>query len=221
MKRIHISLALVTLAGLFTLWVVRSRTGISPPSQACQKQRPDSEPVPKVTLAPMQASIPSSGACSVHPVERVPQPPQSEAPASPSSKLQKQMAVIKSESRDPGETEREAIRATAEFLAIQPASRSAFEAAARQSVFELKMALTALKGDLSAPAQEALSPAARSDARHQAEARYAAARRRAFDRVQPFLVGSTNAKEFQWGFDSWVATVSAQTQPADAESAGK
>jgi hypothetical protein len=161
------------------------------------------------------------GTSSVHPVEKYTPSPDSEDQATPSAKLRKRLSAIPRHSKDPDEAEREAIRATAEYLSIPPASLLAFEEAARQSVLELEMALAARKEELAGLAQEGLSPAEANDTRLMAMARYAAARRKALDRLQPFLYGCTNAKEFQWGFDSWVATVSAQAQRVNLVSVGK
>ncbi|HEV3029470.1 MAG TPA: hypothetical protein VG457_17960 [Planctomycetota bacterium] len=168
----------------------------------------------------MSVSVPTLGTTSVHPLEKSPPSPDSEAQAIRSAKLQARISDVKRTSKDPGETQREAIRATADYLSIPPASRLAFEEAARQSVLELEMALAALRGDLAELAQKGLSPAAGSKPRRLAEDRYAAARRNALDRLQPFLSGSTNAKEFQWGFESWAATISAQAPQVHPVSAG-
>lgn len=217
MKKMHISVALVTLAGLLALWATRARTGIA---QAPQSLKSASEPAPEVTLPPMPENVPTVGTSPVHPLEKFKPSPPSEAQAISSAKLQKRMSAIQRDSQDPDEAKREAIRATAEYLSIPPASRLAFEEAARQSVLELEMAFAALRGDLAELAQKGLSLAAGSNPRRLAEARYAAARRNALDRLQPFLSGSTNAKEFQWGFESWAATVSAQAQQVHPASAG-
>jgi hypothetical protein len=221
MKKLHISVALVTFAGLLALWAARARTGISQAPRAPQSQRSGLEPVPEMILPSMPVSVPALGTSSVHPVEKSTASPDSEAQAIPSAKLQKRISAIKQDFGDPGEAKREAIRATAEYLSIQPASLLAFEEAARQSVLELEMALAARKGDLAGLAPKGLSPPEASNTRRLAEARYAATRRNALDRLQPFLSGCTNAQEFQWGFDSWAATVSAQAQPVNTVSAGK
>jgi hypothetical protein len=147
--------------------------------------------------------------------------PGSAAPADPSAELRKRIAALKRTSRDPAEIEREAIRATAEFLSIPPASQSAFVEEARQSILELELALAALKADLAVLAEKREAPPSGSQERRLAEARYALSRRNALDRLQPFLSGCTNAKEFQWGFDSWAATVSARAQDVNPLSAGK
>jgi len=221
MKKVQVVMALVTVAGLSALWVARSRTGISEVPRATQPRGPRSEPAPDVILPPAPVGVLTSGASRIHPVEKSTPIPGSEAPVDPSAKLRKHIADLQRTSRDPGETQREAIRATADYLSIQPASIPAFEEAARQSVLERELAWATLKADLATLAEKETSPAGGTSTRRLAEARYAFARRKALDRLQPFLRDGTNAKEFQGGFDAWAAAVSVQAEQINTVSAGK
>jgi hypothetical protein len=220
MKMVHGIMALVTSAGLFALWVARSSTGVSEVPRAAHARSSDSEPAAEGRVSPKPSSVPTSGSASALPGVKT-MPPGSEAPGDPSAELRRRIAPLNRSSRDPGESEREAIRATAEYLSIPAASLPDFEGAARQSVLEVELALAALKADLEVLAQSQLSPAPGSSGRRLAEARYAVARRNALDRLQPFLSRSAHAKEFQWGFDSWAAAVSTPAEQVPAVSPGK
>jgi len=221
MKTVQVVMALVTVAGLSALWVARSRTGISEVPRATQPRGPRSEPAPELILPQAPVGVPTSGASLVHPVEKATPTPGSETPVDPSAELRKRIADLKRTSRDPGETQREAIRATADYLSIRPASIPAFEEAARQSVLERDLAWATLKADLATLAEKDPSPAEGSSTRRLAEARYAVARRKSLDRLQPFLRDGPHAQEFQWGFDAWAAAVSAQAEQVYSVSAGK
>jgi hypothetical protein len=102
-----------------------------------------------------------------------------------------------------------AIRKTAEHLSIEPGSRPAFQAAARQSVQDMEQARALRSREVSALG--VVSPAVGEEFRRSTE-HYAAAREGALGRMEPYLGQSPACQEFRQGFDSWAGLVTAKSK---------
>jgi hypothetical protein len=104
-----------------------------------------------------------------------------------------------------------AIQRTAEHLSIEAGSRTAFQAAARQSVKDMDEARALRSREVSALG--VVSPAVGEELRRSGE-RYAAAREGALSRIEPYLGQTPACQEFREGFDSWAGLVAAKGQGA-------
>ena len=107
-----------------------------------------------------------------------------------------------------GDSEREAIRATAKYLALEPSSLTAFEAIARQSIQDLDLALAIRQQELLMPIPQGMTRKAQVEMSRQSVARFNDARRRALERMEPYLNQTSIHQEFRGEFDTWAATLS-------------
>ena len=86
----------------------------------------------------------------------------------------------------------------------------AFEESARRSVEGFQQATRVRQQELSTPVFK-LAPAAQIQRSRDSDARFHAARLRALARVEPFLDESAVHLEFRRQFDTWAATIAAQS----------
>lgn len=107
-----------------------------------------------------------------------------------------------------GDPQQKAIRATAAYLGVEGASLAAFDAAARQSIQELELAVTVRQQELLAPVPEGLTRQGQIELSRLSDARYDAARRRALGWMEPYLNRSSGHQEFRRDFDTWATTLS-------------
>ncbi len=186
MKRIHAWIALGTLASLGLIMIARPEPGASEPPRRARTVRELTPPAPEVR-------------------ELRPDPP----PPRPSGAAVLWTPPTSGSSRDAAQ---EAIEAAAAYLSVERSSRAAFAEAARESVRELEQALVSRQQDLSAPISENLPEDVRKEIGSRSEAEFEAARRRALERLEPFLNRSLEHLEFRRSFDTWASTVSAMSQ---------
>jgi hypothetical protein len=102
-----------------------------------------------------------------------------------------------------------AIRKTAEHLSIDAGSRTAFLAAARQSVKDMDEARALRSREVSALG--VVSPSVGDEFRRSTE-RYAAAREGALGRIEPYLGQTPACQDFRQDFDSWAGLVAAKAE---------
>jgi hypothetical protein len=102
-----------------------------------------------------------------------------------------------------------AIHKTADHLSIEVGSRTAFQAAARQSVLDMEQARVLRCREVSALGM--VSPSVGDEFRRSIE-RYAAAREGALGRIEPYLGQTPACQEFRQDFDSWAGLVAVKAE---------
>ena len=216
MKRVHLFIALGALTGLFALWALcpRTRIGEAPRDSQARRRFAPEAPAPPVAVASMPLPV--------RPEEKLPES-SSPLPPDPKPILAERHARMGAALGAPGPWEylkgipsglgdmgREAaIRKTADYLSIEAGSRTAFLAAARQSVKDMDEARALRSREVSALG--VVSPSVGDEFRRSTE-RYAAAREGALGRLEPYLGQTPACQDFRQGFDSWAGLVAGKAQ---------
>jgi hypothetical protein len=219
MKRVHMSLALGSVAVLLAFWVVR------PGARSWEAESPKASRSAPAPLRPEEKLSTSVSASVPH---RAPPPaPSVESPGSSPPAPQVSQAsspaghwghwgYLEGIAWGSSELGRlEAIRTTAAYLSIESGSLLAFEDAAWQSIQELEQALAVREQELATLEPAGVSPSVQSESGRQSEGRYAAVRQKALERMERFLCQTPVHQEFRWGFDSWASMVSAKARGID------
>lgn len=193
MIRMHLWIIAGSLAALLVAAITYSR-------EAARKSRTHRRnPIPsEQEPTPAVAAI-----ASASPEVR---PPREKAVRAP---LWEQLSSLKGGS---GDRRQEAIQAIAAYLSVAPTSRIAFEEAALQSILDIDQAVAVRLQELSTPTPTGVSREVERTLSRDSDARFDAARRRALERMEPFLNRSGSHQEFRREFDTWAATLSAASR---------
>lgn len=196
MKKMHLVVALGGLTVLLVLWIVCSRT---PNPAALRRSKPSGSGLKE---QPQIVSLPDRE--PIFPVTKSTPPAERASKASRPAGLWDRLSAVKG-SGDPREA---AIGATAAHLAVGSSSLPAFQEAARQSLQELDQAQSIRQQEVGAPISPGMAREGRMEISRLSDARYDESRRRALDRLEPFLNRSPNHLEFRREFEVWASTIS-------------
>lgn len=213
MRRMPFAVACGGLAGLLVLWAAYPNPGRS------DRPHPSSRSEAGVPVAPVRnraepllaiplPSIPPSATPADGPKSSPMAAPAPREGASPGS--WDHLSFLSGVSSGSGQSLQEAVRATAVYLSVESGSLMAFEEAARRSAVEMQQALARREQDLATLGPGEVYPSVPSEACRRSEERYAAARLRALQRLEPYLDETPCHREFRWAFDSWAGMVSAK-----------